>query len=272
MLHNVAQVPLARDRDLFRSVNVTGTANVLLAARDCGVAKVVHTSSSAIFGIPERNPVTEDTPGRPLEAYGKAKLEAELLAATPPEAASTSHRPPRTILGHGRLGIMAVLFEFVAEGAPCTCWAGVTTGTSSSMPTTSRTLASGPQTARSPPLYNIGAGSSGPWETLQALSSTPARGRGRSCRPAPPAAMRVAEGGRRPVRALPLAALRRVAVVRHHQGPDGARLGAPVLQRVGRDRVVRLVPGPPRRTGGGRRSHHQSPVKLGLLEVLKRLP
>src|SRR6266545_1550142 len=32
ILHNVAQVPLAKDRDLFWSVNVTGTANVLLAS------------------------------------------------------------------------------------------------------------------------------------------------------------------------------------------------------------------------------------------------
>src|SRR3954469_7572482 len=53
VLHNVAQVPLARDRHLFRSVNTLGTAHVLLAARDAGVRKVVHTSSSAIFGIPE---------------------------------------------------------------------------------------------------------------------------------------------------------------------------------------------------------------------------
>ena len=59
VLHNVAQVPLAKDKDLFWSVNVTGTANVLLAARDANVAKVVSTSSSAIFGIPESNPVTE---------------------------------------------------------------------------------------------------------------------------------------------------------------------------------------------------------------------
>src|SRR6266545_6070839 len=119
ILHNVAQVPLAKDRDLFWSVNVTGTANVLLAARDAGVDKVVHTSSSAIFGIPESNPVTEETPGRPLEAYGRAKLEAEWLCR---DAANTgldvSIVRPRTILGHGRLGIIAVLFEFVAEGAP----------------------------------------------------------------------------------------------------------------------------------------------------------
>jgi uncharacterized protein YbjT (DUF2867 family) len=79
LLHNVAQVPLAKDRDLFESVNVLGTANVLLAAREQRVAKVVHTSSSAVFGIPEHNPVTEDSPGRPLEAYGRAKLEAEAL-------------------------------------------------------------------------------------------------------------------------------------------------------------------------------------------------
>lgn len=119
VLHNVAQVPLAKDRDLFESVNVLGTANVLLAARDAGVAKVVHTSSSAIFGVPDANPVTEDTAGRPLEAYGRAKLEAEALCR---EAAASGLDVtiirPRTILGHGRLGIMAILFEFVAEGAP----------------------------------------------------------------------------------------------------------------------------------------------------------
>src|SRR5712691_2093865 len=79
VFHNVAQVPLAKDRALFDEVNVGGTANVLVAARDARVAKVVHTSSSAVFGIPEHNPVTEATPGRPLEAYGRAKLRAELV-------------------------------------------------------------------------------------------------------------------------------------------------------------------------------------------------
>jgi len=119
VLNNVAQVPLAKDRDLFWSVNVAGTANVLVAARDAGVGKVVHTSSSAIFGIPERNPVDESTPPRPLEAYGRAKTEAESLCR---EAAAggldVSIVRPRTILGHGRLGIMAVLFELVEAGAP----------------------------------------------------------------------------------------------------------------------------------------------------------
>src|SRR4051794_12124947 len=59
VFHNVAQVPLAKDRALFDDVNVGGTANVLVAARDARVGKVVHTSSSAVFGIPQHNPVTE---------------------------------------------------------------------------------------------------------------------------------------------------------------------------------------------------------------------
>jgi nucleoside-diphosphate-sugar epimerase len=119
VFHNVAQVPLAKDRDLFDAVNVTGTANVLVAARDAGVAKIVHTSSSAVFGIPESNPVTETTPVRPLEAYGRAKVEAERLCADAAQAGlDVTVIRPRTVLGHGRLGIIALLFEFVADGAP----------------------------------------------------------------------------------------------------------------------------------------------------------
>ncbi len=119
VFHNVAQVPLAKDRALFDAVNVGGTANVLVAARDAKVAKVVHTSSSVVFGIPEHNPVTEDSPCRPLEAYGRAKLRAELLChdAVASGCDVTIVRP-RTVLGHGRLGVIALLFEFVADGAP----------------------------------------------------------------------------------------------------------------------------------------------------------
>ena len=105
VFHNVAQVPLARDRELFESVNVGGTARVLAAARDAGVAKVVHTSSSAIFGIPAGNPVREDTRPEPLEAYGRAKLRAESVCAEAVAAGlDVTIVRPRTILGHGRLG------------------------------------------------------------------------------------------------------------------------------------------------------------------------
>jgi nucleoside-diphosphate-sugar epimerase len=119
VLHNIAQVPLARDRALFHSVNVVGTANVLLAARDARVDKVVHTSSSAVFGIPDHNPVVETSPRRPLEPYGRTKLQAELVCREAIDGGlDVTIIRPRTILGHGRLGIMAVLFELVTDGAP----------------------------------------------------------------------------------------------------------------------------------------------------------
>jgi nucleoside-diphosphate-sugar epimerase len=119
LFHNVAQVPLAKDKHLFESVNVTGTANMLLAARDAGVGKVVHTSTSAIFGVPDHNPVDETTPAKPVEDYGRAKLQAEGLCHDAAAAGlDVTIVRPRTIMGHGRLGIMAMLFELVADGAP----------------------------------------------------------------------------------------------------------------------------------------------------------
>lgn len=118
VFHNVAQVPLAKDRALFWSVNRGGTENLLRAARDAGVRKIVHTSSSAVFGIPARNPVDDSVAPRPLEAYGKAKLAAEhaVTAAIEEHGLDVTIVRPRTILGHGRLGIFQILFDWVEEG------------------------------------------------------------------------------------------------------------------------------------------------------------
>jgi nucleoside-diphosphate-sugar epimerase len=116
--HNVAQVPLAKDRALFSSVNVGGTANLLRAALEAGVRKVIYTSSSAVFGVPKANPVTEETAPTPGEAYGRAKLEAEQRCHEyAARGLDVSIIRPRTILGHGRLGIFQVLFEWVRQGA-----------------------------------------------------------------------------------------------------------------------------------------------------------
>ncbi len=116
--HCVAEVPLRRDSVAQRSVNVDGTATLLDACRAGGVGKVVHLSSSAVFGIPRSNPVRRDTVPDPAETYGAAKLAAEwaCLHAAASGLDVTIVRP-RTILGHGRLGIFAVLFDWIADGA-----------------------------------------------------------------------------------------------------------------------------------------------------------
>ena len=112
--HNIAQVPLAKDRDLFWSVNHEGTKILLQAARQANIRKLVYTSSSAVYGAPETNPVTEETPPKPAEDYGRAKLAAEKLCLE--AGLDVSILRPRTILGHGRLGVVQILFDWIARG------------------------------------------------------------------------------------------------------------------------------------------------------------
>ena len=59
------------------AVNVDGTLNVLLAARDEGIRRVVYSSSSSVYGTRRELPVTEDQASDPLSPYGVAKLAAE---------------------------------------------------------------------------------------------------------------------------------------------------------------------------------------------------
>jgi UDP-glucose 4-epimerase len=59
------------------AVNVEGTLNVLLAARDEGVRRVVFSSSTSVYGSTRQLPTTEDSPPDPISPYGVAKLAAE---------------------------------------------------------------------------------------------------------------------------------------------------------------------------------------------------
>jgi UDP-glucose 4-epimerase len=59
------------------AVNVEGTLNVLLAARDEGVRRVVFSSSTSVYGSSRELPTSESTPPDPLSPYGVAKLAAE---------------------------------------------------------------------------------------------------------------------------------------------------------------------------------------------------
>jgi UDP-N-acetylglucosamine/UDP-N-acetyl-alpha-D-glucosaminouronate 4-epimerase len=59
------------------AVNVEGTLNVLLAARDEGVRRVVYSSSSSVYGSRAALPANEDAAPDPLSPYGVAKLAAE---------------------------------------------------------------------------------------------------------------------------------------------------------------------------------------------------
>lgn len=59
--------------------NVTGTASVLQAMVDAGVPRIVFSSSASVYGTPDTDLVTEDSPHHPESPYGETKLIGEWL-------------------------------------------------------------------------------------------------------------------------------------------------------------------------------------------------
>jgi UDP-glucose 4-epimerase len=67
-----------RDPQSSNSVNVDGTLSVLVAARDCGVRRVVYASSSSVYGDTLMLPKTEDMRANPVSPYAVSKYAGEL--------------------------------------------------------------------------------------------------------------------------------------------------------------------------------------------------
>jgi UDP-arabinose 4-epimerase len=68
-----------RNPPLYYQNNVGGTAALLAAMRDCGVDKIIFSSSCAVYGVPAVIPVSEDTPGAPINPYGATKMICERM-------------------------------------------------------------------------------------------------------------------------------------------------------------------------------------------------
>lgn len=63
--------------DMFESVNVNGTMNIMKEALKAGVSRIVHCSSVAAMGICDEIPSDEKTLCKPHHPYGRSKLKAE---------------------------------------------------------------------------------------------------------------------------------------------------------------------------------------------------
>ena len=61
--------------------NVVNTLNLLECVRKHGVAKFVFSSTCATYGMPEKMPITEETPQKPINPYGQGKLIVEKALA-----------------------------------------------------------------------------------------------------------------------------------------------------------------------------------------------
>ncbi|HKO11516.1 MAG TPA: NAD-dependent epimerase/dehydratase family protein [Acidobacteriaceae bacterium] len=106
--------PLSR----YREVNVDAAQHICTAARECGIEKIIFTSSVAVYGF-QPEPVDENGPFAPFNEYGKTKLAAEQLycawAAENPLRSLVIIRPT-VVFGEGNRGNVYNLLHQIASG------------------------------------------------------------------------------------------------------------------------------------------------------------
>jgi len=101
----------------YYEVNVEGTRNVLTAAADAGVQKVVYCSTCGVHGNVDHPPATEDSPIEPADYYQKTKYEAEpLVREWNRRGLRTTILRPAAIYGPGDPERFFMIFRRVARG------------------------------------------------------------------------------------------------------------------------------------------------------------
>ena len=116
VIHCAAALPLW-PRDEIYAVNVDGTNTVLQTAVDVAVPRVVFISSTAVYGIPEEHPVTEEHPLQGVGPYGESKIAAEAACLVFREKGlCVPILRPKTFAGPKRLGVFQILCDWVREG------------------------------------------------------------------------------------------------------------------------------------------------------------
>uniref|UniRef100_UPI003F494861 NAD-dependent epimerase/dehydratase family protein n=1 Tax=Nonomuraea bangladeshensis TaxID=404385 RepID=UPI003F494861 len=116
VVHCASALPSYPAADI-RSIIVEGTATVLEAAHAAAVPRVVHISSTAVYGLPRLVPTPEDHPHEPVDPYSRAKAEAERIAGRfRAGGMCLSVLRPKTFLGPGRMGLFDMLFQWAEEG------------------------------------------------------------------------------------------------------------------------------------------------------------
>lgn len=95
--------------------NVEATRNVAEACKRHQVPNLVFTSTNCLWASNLGHAIAEDEPPAPVEVYGRAKLESEkVLQAYAGHLNAVIIRCP-TIIESGRLGLLAILFEFIDD-------------------------------------------------------------------------------------------------------------------------------------------------------------
>lgn len=116
VIHTAAALPLYTKKDIM-STDVLGTKNILKASKKFKVKRVVHISSTAVYGIPDHHPLYEDDKLDGVGAYGKAKILAEQVCLNyRKEGMCVPILRPKSFVGPERLGVFAIYYDWIHRG------------------------------------------------------------------------------------------------------------------------------------------------------------
>jgi nucleoside-diphosphate-sugar epimerase len=116
VIHCAAALPLYKKEEIF-SIDIDGTRNVLNSAWEHGIERVIHISSTAVYGIPEHNPSLESDELREIGPYGEAKVRAEKVCEEFRQKGMTVPiLRPKSFIGPERLGVFALFNDWASSG------------------------------------------------------------------------------------------------------------------------------------------------------------
>jgi len=116
VVHTAAALPLYKPEDIL-STEVDGTRTVLHEAYLKKIERVIHISSSAVYGIPDHHPLLETDQMQGVGPYGQAKVLAEQVCQE--YRAKGMCLPilrPKSFVGPERLGVFAMLYDWAKDG------------------------------------------------------------------------------------------------------------------------------------------------------------
>jgi nucleoside-diphosphate-sugar epimerase len=115
VVHAAAALPLWKPDEIL-SINVQGTRSVLQAAADQRIPRVVHVSTTAVYGAPGIGPLLETDPLEAIDPYSRSKIEAEAVVRSFADRVCVPILRAKLVVGPGRLGIFDLVFDWARRG------------------------------------------------------------------------------------------------------------------------------------------------------------
>ena len=116
VVHCAAALPLYTKEEIY-TTDITGTGNIVDSAYHHAVDRVIHVSSTAVYGIPDHHPLREDDRLDGVGPYGKAKIRAEGICLDyRKKGMCVPIVRPKSFIGPERLGVFALFYDWAHTG------------------------------------------------------------------------------------------------------------------------------------------------------------